>query len=412
MKIAISTVSLLANFPENHKAVRRWLADSMGADLQAVPHDERSDGLRCELLAKIGAGKSTSVHVGRATSSAGIKHLVAVKRQRENLKRDPRVQRMLATEASLTSRFKHRNVVAVKDFERVDSQLLLIMEYVEGASLAELLMLGARKGIALPSSVTIRIALDACAGLVAAHECGSVLHCNMSLQSILVGMDGIARVTDFSLAKHMSAALDDSGGMLQEELACRPPEGLDSEAVSVQTDVLTMIAVLWKALANRRRDDEAVRAVLDSMVHRHHATMRELYEALEGVASRHNLIATHSEVSHYVRSISGAALEQRREFIRTLGQDDASRPDRREMGSTDPDVGREQSPHRQKSGIHPIGYSDEVDEDDDSDDVITQVYRPNCFRQGGNDDGHVERTLPSLTHGKSSRPSERHLAAG
>src|SRR5262245_20864688 len=132
--------------------------------------EELSGPSRYELLVRVGSGGMASVYVGRLSGSAGFSRLVAVKRAHSFVLNDPAGERMMSTEARLSSKLNHANVVAVQDVERTDGELLLIMDYVEGASLADLLDAGKAAGLPMPARVAVRIVLDACAGLAAAHD--------------------------------------------------------------------------------------------------------------------------------------------------------------------------------------------------------------------------------------------------
>src|SRR5690606_22400533 len=117
---------------------------------------------RYELLVKIASGGMATVYVGRLSAAAGVSRLVAIKRAHAHLLEDSVFTRMLIDEARLASRIHHTNVVAVQDVEQIDGELLLVMDYVEGASLADLLR---DRESPLPAPAAVRIVLDACAGL-------------------------------------------------------------------------------------------------------------------------------------------------------------------------------------------------------------------------------------------------------
>jgi serine/threonine-protein kinase len=339
---------------------RRRLPDAIPAP-RAVAGDEFRGSSRYELLVKIASGGSAAVYIGRVTGSAGFSRLVAVKRAHAHLAHDPAVERMMRTEARLASGLNHANVVAVQDVEHIGSELLLILDYVEGASLAELLEQGALSGCELPGRVAVRIALDACAGLAAVHEIEGkdgrpvgFLHRDVSPQNILVGVDGTARITDFGLAKHICSDNSKASGTLQGKLAYLAPEVIDNAAFSVQSDLFAMGVVVWEALAKRRlfqgdswadtvrkvglveppplsrvvpalgkRLDAIVARALDKAPVRRHATVREFAAQLEETAVAQDLVATSSEVSRYVQSVVGEALRRRRELIRSFQGADA-----------------------------------------------------------------------------------------
>src|SRR5262249_23738722 len=146
--------------------------------------------------------------VGRLSHSLGFERYVAIKRAHPHLVENPRFRAHLIREAQVASKIHHANVVAVNDVEELGPELLLIMDYVEGASAAELIASGTHDARPLPGSVVLRILLDACAGLAAVHELKDekgvplrLVHRVVSPQNILIGIDGISRLTDFGIAK-------------------------------------------------------------------------------------------------------------------------------------------------------------------------------------------------------------------
>jgi serine/threonine-protein kinase len=102
--------------------------------------DWRSDTLpaafRYELLLPLASGGMAIVYVGRLRGAAGFSRLVAIKRAHPHLTRDERFSRMLRAEAELASRIHHPCVVSVLDVEASGGELLLVMDYVEGAALS------------------------------------------------------------------------------------------------------------------------------------------------------------------------------------------------------------------------------------------------------------------------------------
>src|SRR5262245_21097216 len=124
---------------------------------------------RYEVLTRIAAGGMASVYVGRVRGASGFSRLVAIKRPHAWVVADDSLKGQLEKEARVASMIHHPNVVSVLDVENVDGELLLIMDYVEGCSLKDLLAHAAAEGLSVDASV-VRILLDAAAGLHAAHR--------------------------------------------------------------------------------------------------------------------------------------------------------------------------------------------------------------------------------------------------
>jgi serine/threonine-protein kinase len=125
---------------------------------------------------------------------------------------DPRLVEMLLHEANLASRLHHPNVVSVQDVVQVHDNVYLVMDLVEGAPLADLIELARERDMPIPPDVAVRVLLDASAGVHAAHELLDddgkslgLVHRDMTPHNILVGVDGVSRVTDFGIAKCVNA---------------------------------------------------------------------------------------------------------------------------------------------------------------------------------------------------------------
>lgn len=314
----------------------------------------RPSSSRYELLVKIASGGMATVYVGRLRGAVGFWRLVAIKRAHPHLLEDPAFKQMLIEEARLASRIHHPNVVAVLDVEELSGELRLVMDYVEGASLADLLVAGASEGRPIPARLAVRIALDACAGLLAAHELrdedGSMLHIvhrDVSPQNILVGLDGMGRLSDFGIAKHARSGVSTTTGSLKGKLGYMSPEYIETGVFDVRGDVFAMGVVVWEALANRKlfrgtnevetlrrivdcqvpplssvapwvggRLDTVVAAALAKSPEERFQTAGAFAAALETVARKDDLIGSHAEVAAFVKALWGARLDARRAEVR------------------------------------------------------------------------------------------------
>lgn len=320
------------------------------------------DASRYECLLHIGSGGMAAVYVGRRRGAAGFSRLVAIKQPHAKLASDPRSRRAIVEEARLASKAHHPNIVAVHDVEESDGGLVLVLDYVEGASLGDLLRAAAARGSPLAPRIGMRILLEACAGLQAAHtlvdELGravQLIHRDVSPQNILVGVDGTSRITDFGIAKSAQPGRSaTSPGVLKGKAAYMAPEYIREEAIDARADVFALGVVAWEIFANRRlfrgaTEEETIRnvlslvpapmaqvypegvtpalgAALDEVLaialakspHARFSTARAFGGALETVGRDHDLIATTEEVAHAVRELCGITLSERREQLRGL----------------------------------------------------------------------------------------------
>jgi serine/threonine protein kinase len=212
---------------------------------------------RYEPLLKIASGGTAAVYVGAAAGALGFRQLVAIKRPHAHLADDPAFVAALLAEARIAARLRHANVVDVRDVEADDDGVDLVMDYVEGASLSDLI----RSWKASHAAVAIRIVLDASEGLRSAHDLADdegrplgLVHRDVSPANILVGIDGVARIADFGLAKPLLAAeRTTSEGGLRGKLGYMAPEYIRGKKdIDRRIDVFAMGIVLWEAIARKR----------------------------------------------------------------------------------------------------------------------------------------------------------------
>ncbi len=213
---------------------------------------------RYALYDEIASGGMATVHFGRVGGPAGFVRRVAIKRLHAHFARDPEFVAMFLDEARLTARIHHPNVVATLDVVAQKGELFLVMDYVQGESLARLLK-AAWGGPSPPAPrVTLSILAGTLYGLHGAHEAKGegdeplgIVHRDVSPQNILVGSDGVARVIDFGVAKAAFRLQSTRDGQLKGKLRYMSPEQLRKGLVDRRADVYAAAVVLWEALAGR-----------------------------------------------------------------------------------------------------------------------------------------------------------------
>lgn len=164
-----------------------------GADLGTGIH-------RYRRLVRLGRGGMGEVWLAVRTGRAGFHRLVVLKRMLdEGGGEDPavRLHRFIG-EARTAARLHHPHVVSVYDLGQVDGGWFIVMEYLSGVSVLELVR-RVRKGAALPLEVVVELCQQALRGLAYAHERG-VVHRDISADNLIVSFDGVVKVVDFGIA--------------------------------------------------------------------------------------------------------------------------------------------------------------------------------------------------------------------
>ncbi len=322
---------------------------------------------RYAIFGVIAAGGMATVHFGRLMGPVGFSRTVAIKKLHAQLAQDPEFVSMFLDEARLAARVVHPNAVQTLDVVAAESELFLVLEYVQGESLSRLVRAATQAGQPIPTDVVSAIGCGMLHGLHAAHEAtGSggepldIVHRDVSPHNVLVGADGVPRVIDFGIAKATGRIATTRGDQVKGKLAYMAPEQLQRGGVDRRTDVFAAGIVLWEMLTRRRLfsgdsdaavlwsvleepiaapstiveglppgvDEIVLRALQRNKVERF-ATAQEMALALEAAVP----IASPTRVGAWVRGLAGEVLEKRARIVREIettsnaGNSDVTRAD-------------------------------------------------------------------------------------
>jgi len=194
---------------------------------------------RYRLLAELGEGGHGAVDLAFDTKMArrvAIKRIPVTRRGIQILSRTTGLR-----EARTAALLNHPNIVTVYEWDTDDDEAFLIMEHVDGASLAELLDLYAPLDVDEAAAVLAPIA----EAVAFAHDNG-VLHLDLKPENVLITRDGLVKVADFGVAALTNAAGQalSAGGTL----GYMPPEQLRGEQVDARTDVWAFAALAFTVL--------------------------------------------------------------------------------------------------------------------------------------------------------------------
>ncbi|HEY1697764.1 MAG TPA: serine/threonine-protein kinase [Polyangiaceae bacterium] len=301
---------------------------------------------RYALHGEIASGGMAVVHFGRLLGPVGFSRPVAIKRLHPQLARESNVRAMFIDEARLASRIRHPNVVPTLDVVNDGEDLLLVMEYVHGESLQQLMRTVRKRGERIPLRITLAVATSVLHGLHAAHEATTetgqplhVVHRDVSPQNVIVGADGVARVLDFGIARATVRLENTREGIVKGKLAYMAPEQLGGAVVDRRADVYAAAVLLWEMITGGRLfvnpDGGAIRIekllrgtieapgvhapgtprLLDAIVlhglarnpEQRFGTAREMALALEKVGP----LATATEIGEWVESLAAPVLAER-----------------------------------------------------------------------------------------------------
>ncbi len=214
---------------------------------------------RYVLYDRIASGGMAAVYLGRLGGPVGFARTVAIKRLHPQFAADTDFVTMFLDEARLAARIQHPNVVATLDVVATNGELFLVMEYIRGEPLGQLVKRAASRMEKIPERVVAGLVSGALQGLHAAHEAYDesgerleIVHRDVSPQNIIVGADGTPRVLDFGVAKAEGKFHSTRGGEIKGKVLYMSPEQLEADEVDRTTDVYAMGLVLFEVLTGKR----------------------------------------------------------------------------------------------------------------------------------------------------------------
>ncbi len=178
---------------------------------------------------------------------------------------------MFIDEARLSARLNHPNVVQTYEISEDEGKPLIVMEYLEGQSLARL-----RKAAkAIDARRAARIVCDALSGLHYAHELRdfdgtplNVVHRDLSPQNIFVTYEGAVKILDFGVARaEIPSRSRTKVGVLKGKFSYMAPEQTSGESIDRRTDLFTVGIVLWELVAGRRMFGGTAVQKLKALIH-------------------------------------------------------------------------------------------------------------------------------------------------
>lgn len=196
---------------------------------------------RYQIRRELGIGGMGRVYLA-ADETLGT--VVAIKVLRDLLSRDPGSVQRLKKEARLAMQLSHPNIVRVHDYHEAEIIKFLVMEYVEGETLAHRVA----RETTLSEAEARRMAIAICQGLEHAHE-KRIIHRDLKPGNILLGKDGAIKIADFGIARVCRDSMSRLTSQLDSgTLTYMSPEQLMGESTE-QSDVYSLGVILYELLS-------------------------------------------------------------------------------------------------------------------------------------------------------------------
>jgi serine/threonine-protein kinase len=210
-----------------------------------------ADTLRYRALRKIADGGSAEVFLGEQLGAAGFRRDVVLKRIHPRLLATDAFRQMLLDEAHLAMSLTHPNLVQVLDVGESGGTAFLVLELVDGWTLAQVARRGHQAGLPLPPELACVIAAEVCRGLEYAHgrrrdgKPLDIVHRDVCPSNVLVSMHAEVKVADFGIARASSRADTTRSGMIRGKPTYMSPEQALGQPLDARSDLFSVGTVLF-----------------------------------------------------------------------------------------------------------------------------------------------------------------------
>ena len=211
---------------------------------------------RYQIIKSIGEGGMANVYLAYDTI---LDRNVAVKLLRGDLSSDEKFVRRFQREALSASSLNHPNIVEVYDVGEDNGDYYIVMEYIEGKHLKELI----KKRGKLTTSEVVDIMLQITDGMSVAHD-SYIIHRDIKPQNIMILENGLVKITDFGISMAMNATQLTQTNSVMGSVHYIPPEQASGKGSSLQSDIYSMGIVMYELLTGKLpfRGDNAVEIAL------------------------------------------------------------------------------------------------------------------------------------------------------
>jgi eukaryotic-like serine/threonine-protein kinase len=224
--------------------------------------DERGKRIadKYELVEPAGAGGMATVWRAMQHGAAGFARPVGLKRIRPELAAEPEFVKMFIEEARISAELSHPNIVQIFDFGYDEGSYFLVMEWVDGLNLGRYLDAYASRHAYVPWHLLAAIAIESLHALGSAHGRldrmglpSPVFHRDVTPPNILIGVNGVVKLSDFGLARAMDRARITAPHIVKGKVGYLAPELTYQRAPpTAQSDIYSLGVVMWQALAARK----------------------------------------------------------------------------------------------------------------------------------------------------------------
>ena len=203
---------------------------------------------RYQLLERVGSGGMARVYKAQ---DLALGRIVAIKMLHESLTGDQGFLERFQQEAHAAANLTHPNIVTVHDIGQDRNHYFIVMEYVDGQTLKQIVRQCNQTGHPMPISRALDLTIQICAGIGYAHR-ADLVHCDVKPQNVLVTRDDRVKVADFGIARAMSeATLDRQVNQVWGTPQYFSPEQASGNPATPASDVYSIGIILFELLTGQ-----------------------------------------------------------------------------------------------------------------------------------------------------------------
>lgn len=208
------------------------------------------------MVSLLGRGGMGEVFLARAP---GVQRPVVIKRILSTMVPDGDILRGFLDETRIAARLRHPHIIRIDELGEVEGEWYIRMEYVEGASLGQVMKAAAKAGEYVSLNACLYVAGSIASALEHAHNARDpegrplhVVHRDVTPHNVLLGRSGAVKLIDFGVARAEQRFQFTSPGLVKGKLAYMSPEQADGKKVDGRTDLFALGICLWESLTGRR----------------------------------------------------------------------------------------------------------------------------------------------------------------
>ncbi len=212
-----------------------------------------------EVLCRLAIGGMAEIFLGFARTGPFAGRAVVIKRILTEQREDPTAMQMLIDEARMTATLSHPNVAQVMDLEVDGDEVLLVIEFIAGANIEEVVEASSARKEPVPLGFAISTVREAAQGLSHAHahknargELAPIVHRDVTPRNVMVDFEGAIKMLDFGIARAKGSERRTQAGMVRGTTAYMSPEQAIGQELDPRSDLFSLGTIFHELLTGQR----------------------------------------------------------------------------------------------------------------------------------------------------------------